>query len=269
METVNTCFVRFFLMTFLFFIGFQGGFAQDTLRIISYNIYHGEAPASHRSPNLAQVTQLIRDYRVDIVALQEVDSMTIRSATIYGDPINYVEQISHKVGLEGYFAKAMDFLDGGYGEGLLVNTALEFTTQQLPNPAGGEPRAAAWAKINLQGKDMWISGTHLCHQFSENRVAQVEAILEKASRLATPVIWMGDLNFSPEDPTYQHIPLRWKDAGKEAADESPTYPSSTSAARIDYIWYASDQFELIDYQVLDVPYSDHYPIYVELKLKPR
>ncbi|NVJ85677.1 MAG: endonuclease/exonuclease/phosphatase family protein [Algoriphagus sp.] len=240
---------------------------ESTLRILSYNIYHGENPNVPGEPNLDSIAQLIIEINPDVVALQEVDSMTERTARIYGKKLNLIEELAKKTGLEGYFSKAMDYSEGGYGEGLLVKKSDEFLSQKLPIPAGGEPRAAAWALSDFEGKSIWIGGTHLCHQFQENRIAQVQALQKFALEKSHPIIWLGDLNFSPEDKEYKYINAAFLDAAFMSQDNSPTYQSTPHEGRIDYVWYTGDDFELIHYEVIPVFYSDHFPVLVELKLK--
>ncbi|MDZ7689934.1 MAG: endonuclease/exonuclease/phosphatase family protein [Balneolaceae bacterium] len=89
--------------------------AQDTLRIMTYNIYHGEDPQSMRKSNLEDIAELIRSVKPDFVALQEVDSLTGRSASLNnGNPQNQVQMLAEMTGMYGYFGKAIDF-DGTAG----------------------------------------------------------------------------------------------------------------------------------------------------------
>jgi len=125
----------------------------------------------------------------------------------------------------------------------------------------------AWVEIEIAGKQIGVGGTHLCHQFEGNRAAQVNAILEFTSKKEIPVIWGGDLNFKPSDPEYSQFPSKWSDAARLSNNNSPTYSSSNDSGRIDYIWFESDQFELVEYQVFQVNYSDHFPVLATFKIK--
>jgi endonuclease/exonuclease/phosphatase family metal-dependent hydrolase len=204
----------------------------------------------------------------EVIALQEIDSMTLRSAKLYGEKLDFMSQMALKTDYLGYFGKAMDFNEGGYGEGLLVKNGSNFHTIPLPNPAGGEPRVIAWVKAELKTmEEFYFGGTHLCHEFEENRIAQLDSILSYADTLDKPVIWVGDLNFAPESPEYQRIPSHWKEAGAISDSTKVTYGTPENGARIDYIWYDSRKFELVEYKVLPLPYSDHYPVWAVLKMK--
>lgn len=263
-------FIKFFLILLL--VGLSNStFAQSSeniIKILSYNIYHGESPFKEGEGNIEQIAALIAELKPDLVAMQEVDSMTTRTARVYGSKVDLVQKLAELTGYSGYFAKAMDYAEGGYGEGVLVKGNGEFETQNLPIPVGGEPRAAAWVTYQLpSGEEITFAGTHLCHQFEENRIAQVEAVSLRAKKEKLPTIWVGDLNFRPDSKAYKSIKGTWKDAGALPTPYSPTYGSLEDGARIDYVWFDSSKFTLVDYQVLNVTHSDHYPVLVTLQLK--
>lgn len=242
--------------------------AQE-IKILTYNILHGERADLPSSPNLPEVANLLVQIQPEVIALQEVDSMTVRSSKLYGEPIDYVYKLSQETGYRGYFGKAMEYDGGGYGEGLLVKKGSNYHTVNLPNPAGGEPRVIAWVKAELKTmEEFYFGATHLCHEFEENRIAQLDSILSHADSLDKPVIWVGDLNFTPDSPEYARIPDYWKEAGAVAGDQQNTYGTAQSGGRIDYIWFDSRKFELVEYKVLnEITISDHYPVWAVLRIK--
>ena len=243
------------------------GSAQE-IKILSYNIFHGESPTIPGMPNFTQVSDLFILMQPEVIALQEVDSLTGRYLAIYPDSVDMIKKFSRETGYRGYFGKAMDYDGGAYGEGLLVKKGSKYHTLKLPNPAGGEPRAMAWVKAELKTlEEFYFGGTHLCHEFPENRQAQLDSILSYAETLDKPVIWAGDLNFEADSEEYRSIPSHWKEAGAEANNLQNTYGKPDAGARIDYIWYDARKFELVEYKVIDVPYSDHYPVWAVLRMK--
>lgn len=257
----------FFFLVAVFLLGSETS-AQE-IKILTYNILHGERADQPAKPNIKEVADLLVQLQPEVIALQEVDSMTQRSAAIYGEPLHYVHNLSLETGYRGYFAKAMDYDGGGYGEGLLVKKGSNYHTQHLPTPAGGEPRAMAWAKAELKSlEEFYFGATHLCHEFEQNRIAQVDSIIAHADSLDLPVIWVGDLNFTPDSPEYARIPAHWKEAGAVSGQLQNTYGTAENGARIDYIWYDSRKLELVEYKVLDqIKFSDHYPVWAILRLK--
>lgn len=256
----------FFILTLVCWSSSQ---AQE-FKVMTFNIFHGEHPFPSSSDttksNFAELINLIIQVQPEVIALQEVDSMTYRSERIFGERVDMMKKLSKETGYRGFFAKAMDYDGGGYGEGLLLKKRVGNTTQKLSFPEGGEPRAVAWAKIELKTEEeLYFGGTHLCHENEINRLAQLKEIIAFADSLDRPTFWAGDLNFAPDADIYDSIPSPWKDAGLEANNDSATY-ASAEGKRIDYIWYDSRFFELVDYQVIKVGFSDHYPVVATLRL---
>jgi endonuclease/exonuclease/phosphatase family metal-dependent hydrolase len=241
--------------------------AQE-IEILTYNILHGERADQPTNSNLEEIANLLVQIQPEVIAMQEVDSMTMRSSALNGEPIDYIHRLSQQTGYRGYFGKAMNYDGGGYGEGILLKKGSKYHTLNLPNPAGGEPRAIAWAKAELKTlEEFYFGATHLCHEFEENRIAQLDSIVAYAESLDKPVIWVGDLNFTQDSPEYQRIPEHWKEAGAVAGNLQNTYGSADNGGRIDYIWYDSRKFELVEYKVLDqIAFSDHYPVWAVLRL---
>lgn len=256
-----------FLVLFAILVSIGSGNAQE-IKILTYNIYHGENPTKPGTPTFQQISDLFVLLQPEVIALQEVDSLTGRHLALYPDSVDMIKKLVQETGYRGYFGKAMNYDGGGYGEGLLVKKGSKYHTLPLPSPAGGEPRAMAWVKAELKTlEEVYFGGTHLCHEFVENRQAQLDSIISYAETLDKPVIWAGDLNFEADSEEYRSIPSHWKEAGAEAGNLQNTYGKPEEGARIDYIWYDSRKFELVEYKVIDVPYSDHYPVWAVLRLK--
>ncbi|WP_111670408.1 endonuclease/exonuclease/phosphatase family protein [Algoriphagus litoralis] len=242
--------------------------AQE-IKILTYNILHGERADKPSTPNFPELANLLIQIQPEVIGLQEVDSMTGRSATLYGERFDFIRNLTRETGYKGYFGRAMEYDSGAYGEGLLVKKGAKYHTLNLPNPAGGEPRAMAWVRAELKTlEEFYFGSTHLCHEFEANRIAQLDSILSYADSLDRPAIWVGDLNFTPDSPEYQRIPEHWKEAGAMAGDLQNTYGTPETGARIDYIWYDSRKFELVEYKVLThIKLSDHYPVWAVLRMK--
>ena len=163
----------------------------------------------------------------------------------------------------------MEFEEGAYGNGILNKKSKGYHTLPLPSPAGGEPRAVVWSQVELKTlEEIFVGNTHLDHQSEENRIAQVDSLFSYADSLSRPAFIVGDFNFEEGSEAYARIPAHWKDAGKEAGNREPTYPGE-EAKRIDYLFYDSTYFQLVSYQVVQLPYSNHYAIWVTLDMIKR
>lgn len=239
---------------------------------MTYNIYHGENPSKPGTSNLEDIADLIQEIQPDFVALQEVDSLTGRSASLNdGVPQNLVRELADMTGMYGYFGKAIDFDGGGYGEGILSREPVQVRKVMLPIPKGGEDLAMLIAESKLpNGNRFLFAGTHLCHQFDENRVAQVEKINEVFSDTGQPSVLAGDLNFVPGSVPYQTVENLWVDIAKRSGSVEPTISYENPSRRIDYMFALQkslNQIEIIDIDVLNVGYSDHMPIVATIRIQ--
>uniref|UniRef100_UPI0019530D33 endonuclease/exonuclease/phosphatase family protein n=2 Tax=Pseudomonadati TaxID=3379134 RepID=UPI0019530D33 len=64
-----------FLLLFCF-----GLLQAQEIKVLTYNIYHGEKNYERGKSNLEAIAAVINEYKPDFVAMQEVDSMTVRTA---------------------------------------------------------------------------------------------------------------------------------------------------------------------------------------------
>ena len=267
----------FRITTLLFVVGMAGGVAtpvhaQDTLTVMSYNIYHGEQAYAEGKGNLEDVAALINEIQPDFVALQEMDEGTGRSAALNnGKPFSLIDSLASLTNMTGYFGKAIDFDGGGYGEGLLSKEPLASQKVMLPRPGGGEKRAVLYVKAKTpSGQPYIFAGTHLGHQYEENRVAQAKAINSYFEDKDWPIMMGGDFNFTPGSVPYTIIQKQWIDAAVEFGGQpEPTYSFESPRKRIDYLFLSSSSnWKVIDFQTVKVNYSDHLPIVAKVIVHP-
>lgn len=242
--------------------------AQQQLKILSYNIYHGEQGYKKGEPSIDDIAHLINEVKPDLVAFQEIDSLTGRSGRLYSKRINLIEELAAKTKMYGFFGKAMDYDSGGYGEGLLSRKPSSAAVQVLPNPAGGEPRSLIYITYPLKNnKQLVFAGTHLCHQYTANKIAQVQTINRVLSEKKQPVILCGDFNFISTDEPYTLLTPSWLDAAAVKGNEEFTCPSDKPEGRIDYVWLKKNiAWKVIEAKVLPYIYSDHKPVLVTVEI---
>ena len=70
-----------------------------------------------------ELADLIVIRQPEVIALQEVDIITLRPATIYGEKVDLIRTLSRKTCYHGYIAKAIEYDSGAYGTGVLVKKA--------------------------------------------------------------------------------------------------------------------------------------------------
>lgn len=259
--------MRLFLAAFLLSASISS-FSQARIKVLTYNIFHGELAYEPGKPNLDSVAALIRRVQPDFVACQEVDSATGRSASLYGKRTDLIKELAGKTGMYGYFGKAMDYDSGGYGEGLLSKNPLHAQVALLPSPAGGEPRSLIYANTRLMnGQNIIIGGTHLCHEHKENRLAQAESINNIYRGLLVPSIVCGDFNFENSEPPYQVMMQYWKDAAGLRLNPQNTFSSKEPKKRIDYAFVTKrGNWKVVNMETVPVTYSDHLPVLITFEL---
>jgi len=124
---------------------------------------------------------------------------------------------------------------------------------------------------NLRDKKTWqgIRGILGKYKRSTNtRVDQMLRVKEHISNTAHPVIVCGDFNDTPVSYIYEQMSVGLIDHFKEAGRGwGATYNGSIPMLRIDYIFTDQEDFAVYEHGILQEEYSDHYPVYSQLKLK--
>ena len=239
------------------------------IKVMTYNIFHGELSNVPGQSNIKEIADIINQYKPDFVALQEVDSMTDRSALFNnGVRQNLVEELAGQNGMFGFFGKAIDYSNGAYGEGILPRFPTNATNVILPIPKGGEKRALLGAEHTFpNGQKILFAGTHLCHQFEENSLAQTESICKILYNSELPVILGGDFNFTPDSESYKLIRTCINDAADMKGNPQNTITADNPETRIDYIFVSKNHnCKNREVKVIRSEASDHLPFLVTLEI---
>lgn len=161
----------------------------DTLRIMTYNIFHGETTAGKIDMDL--FAEIIQAENPDLVALQEVDVNCRRSGSI-----DQVKELADRTDMQGYFCKFIDYQGGEYGSAILSRLPVEtFSTWPMYNN-GGEQRAFGVIKVQLEGgRSVYFNSSHLSNR-SHERASQISEIIDYYNKQLNrqPLIVCGDLN---------------------------------------------------------------------------
>lgn len=189
------------------------------LGVASYNIHHGEG--TDGKFDYYRLAKQLERWQPDVIALQEVDSMTTRSGKTYA--LGALAEITRYYET---FCPAMDYQGGKYGIGLLSRQKpLKVKSYALPGKE--EPRRLVVAEF----KDYAVACTHLSLN-AEERMASLPVILEAARSTDKPFILAGDWNDTPDSP---FIKAMAKEFDFCSSTQQATYPSDTPKDCIDYI----------------------------------
>lgn len=233
------------------------------VNVMTYNIHHANPPTQKEGfIDLDTIAQTIRKTGAELVALQELDSMTVRSGKQF-----QLKVLAEKLGMHYYYGKAIPYQGGGYGVGILSRYPVsDMRTVKLPNVEGfkGEDRVLALVKVTLPGNGtVYFGSTHLDVKLEENRVLQAKEIAAIACKLQAPVIIGGDFNSTDDKAPMKELLGCLTDASRLKA---PTIPVLKPRRRIDYILYKGD-FEVREEEVLtaDNYGSDHLAFRAKLQ----
>ncbi len=228
---------------------------ERTVRIMSYNIHHGQG--MDNKMDVERIGKLIIDVHPEVIGLQEVDSMVNRSGNI-----DILQQLSVQTGMYATFGYSILFDGGKYGNGMLTREKPR-SVQKIALPGAGEARSALLVELD---KYMVIS-THLSLDEAE-RVESVKMITEWAKSYSKPLFLIGDLNATPDSPPLEILKKEWQILSNP---KQPTSPSVNPGSTIDYVLgyvangqtYTKYNAQVIDEQVA----SDHSPLFVDVRLK--
>lgn len=241
------------------------------LRLMTYNVHGCSGMDGRVSPR--RVARVIRAASPDIVALQEVDLGRRRSRAE-----DQAQIIAHELNLQLVFCPALTRGEEHYGHALLSRWPIELVKRaRLPHdPAGWwqEPRAAMWARVEVEGRHVNVITTHLGLGVRE-RFLQIQALFGPdwigGISPEEPVILCGDFNALPGSRPYRHARQRMRDVqlGVDGARPRPTFSSTQPLLRLDHI-FISSHFELMATQVartdLTRVASDHLPLLADLQV---
>ena len=220
------------------------------LQVMSYNVRH--CAGMDLVVDYDRTASVIVQQQPDVVALQELDSMTGRSG--HRDQL---DELASRTGYHPIFGAAIDFDGGQYGVGILSHE-IPLSIRRIPLP-GEEPRVLLVVEL----EDYVIACTHLDLDEAQ-RLASVPLIVEEAQQWQKPFLLVGDWNDTPDSELLevmtQHFTVL---SGDEA-----TYPADEPTECIDYVAVFDGRAKAIESHVIDEPAaSDHRPLVVRVMLR--
>jgi endonuclease/exonuclease/phosphatase family metal-dependent hydrolase len=266
-----------------------------TLRVMTYNIKHGQTNASCTQPprvpgqdpfpdcnlDLQASIAVMRAHNPDIVGVQEVDRFWARSG--------YVDEpaaIAAGLGMEhSCYAANLDHpadthssIPHQYGTVVVSRfPILDCSNTLLPRTGNNEQRGLTRATINVRGVPLQMYNTHL-HTTAADRLMQTAVIGERIDAApAGSKVLVGDFNARPTAAEMTPVFARFVDAwtaGVATPDNpngytSPARLTGAPTSRIDYVFVSSRVTVSSAYVPIDAATrlaSDHYPVVADIAL---
>ena len=248
------------------------GAEPEKLRVLTYNIHHGEGVDGELDLN--RIAKVIRTESPDLVALQEVDQGTRRTNRI--DEPNELSRMTH---MQVVFQKNIDYEGGGYGNVVLsklpVKSHTDVKLPSLKNPEPVEQREQRGALVvevqTTSGTSVLFASTHLdCRRQDTERFESAKVINDWFQRNAVgrPALLAGDMNATCDSRVLTKFDESWT---RERTEEMPTVPAKTPRRQIDYILHRpADRWRTVEVRVLDEAVaSDHRAYFAILELMPQ
>ncbi len=234
------------------------------LRVLSYNIHHGEGIDGR--VDLERIAGAIVSARADLVALQEVDCEVSRSGSI-----DQPAELARLTGMHVAFGGNIELQGGRYGNAVLSrHPIMEHENHLLPRFDDGEQRGVLVAKTKIPGvgETLLFLATHFDHRSGDGeRVASARAInkLIPGDQIA---LLAGDLNDDAASATLSLLETVWS---RTNHDLIATVPVDHPTRQIDFVLYRpGDRWRVVKTRTLEEAVaSDHRAILAELSLRPK
>lgn len=228
---------------------FQVHAQSNRLRILSYNVRN--AKGMDGQVNYDRVASVIKEASPTVVALQELDSATVRSG---GKDV--LKEIAGRVGMEYSFGASIDFNGGKYGIGILSQEK-PLHLIRIPLPGKEEKRSLLIAEFH----DYFFCCTHFSLT-PEDQVRSAKIINEQIDRFDKPVYLAGDFNSMPDAESIRILSDKWH----LLSGKTFTFPSDKPDRCIDYIFTLQKRMKSLQVKIIpEAMASDHRPVFVEVR----
>lgn len=248
---IITIMYKYILLSLIAAMIFGSTNAQShQLRVLTYNVRN--AKGLDEATNYRRIADILQTSKADVIALQELDSVTYRSKQV-----DVLQKLSELTGMFAVYAPAIDYNGGKYGVGVLSKEKpLSFRYLSLP---GREEKRVL---LVVEFERYVFLCTHLSLT-EEDRINTVNIINQETIAFKKPVLLAGDLNDHPNSSFMQSLQQQWT----LLSGTGYSFPANKPERCIDYILTRkNDPFKVKSAIVMDEPVaSDHRPVLVELE----
>ncbi|HHV96635.1 MAG TPA: hypothetical protein GXX37_09230 [Clostridiaceae bacterium] len=236
------------------------------LKIMTYNVCSGRNFNNNKVINICDAGEVIRKYSPDVVGLNEVRGL----GNVEKFFTDQAKTLGEMLGYYYYFAKAIDFEDGPYGNALLSRfPILHAETHLIEDPpvkhedAYYETRCVLKALLDVkEGLNVYVSHYGLANSEKVNALRKTIELIKCDKK---PIVFMGDLNMEPSDERLVPIYEILNDTAAISKDELLTFPSHAPDRKIDYI-FVSKNIKILSAEAPAETTSDHRPYIAEIEL---
>jgi len=266
------------------FVNISGPAKGDMdLRVMSYNLGNGYGMRDQDVKKQRKKAKIFQNYlggldKLDVICLQEA-SHYVKTIFSHQFPDYKLVELKEKAAI---MYTRYPVVDSGVVEfGTITNSCIY---ADLKTPSGvirvynthlqsnsiGDEAADVLENEQFDESKAWSSVLNILNKYraaTKKRATQARKIKIHASTSPHPVMIVGDINDPPTSYTYNTLSEGMTDAfHKRGSGIGTTYGGSIPMLRIDYI-LTDPQLEILKYQCKKERFSDHYPIFGEVKVK--
>ena len=237
---------------FLFPIAGQCGGLSDSLTIMTYNVRN--CKGLDEKIDYPRVATVISKIKPDFVALQELDSASVRSSrkVVLSELAAYTDMIPT-------YRASINFQGGKYGIGMLT-LEKPVSVESFSLPGREELRSL----LVVETSKYVVCCTHFSLTATD-RMASVAIIDSVTAKYNKPVFLAGDFNMSPNSQEMNALFRNWELLSNAS---QPTFPADQPNECIDFIFRRKNMKAVVAVQKAEVVKeplaSDHRPVYVDL-----
>ena len=239
----------------------------EDVKVMSYNILTW--PSQDR---IEQIAAIILDYAPDVIGMQEAQPNSIAALEkLIGNTYAYVTLERDKASAEStpiwYNKNKYNLIESGSGW-------LSETPSTMSKLSSSE-YYRVYVYVVLENKETGARfvhvNTHL--DFTKAQQAQVSILLEQTAHLSyLPLFYTADWNFTTGETPYNMVQAAgYMDASIMTDDTMSGATLIGSVSEIDFCFTSAlntsvDSYRVVNEHIFSETSSDHYPIYVELKI---
>lgn len=268
--------------------------AEHSIRVMTYNVHNFKAFGENNTqPVRSQIFDVVKDQNPDIICFQEFFT---RAKGAY----NTIDSLKKLLNIEHYYF--LPVLKNEYESyGLAIFSRYPIKNTGIINfDSSLSENSSIYADVEVKGKLLRIYNAHFQSISFEKqdydyldqvkamktdvqpskrilkmlksaflkRSAQVDLMKLEMAKCKTPYLIAGDFNDTPASYAVTQITKGLNNAFiKQGSGWGKTYNGKFPNFQIDYIATTKD-LEVINYHITEAKLSDHFPVRVDLKLKP-
>ena len=229
---------------------------DNSIRILSYNVRNGKG--MDNITDYQRVADVINRIAPDVVAVQELDSVTQRNNGVYS-----LGELAQRTLMHATYAGSIDYQGGKYGIGMLSKEK-PISYKRVPLPGREEKRSL----LLVEFADYVVCCTHFSLT-EEDQQASVELLVTALEGIRKPVFLAGDMNSEYDSQVQAAMRKNFTTLNNP---KQFTFPSDKPKECIDFIYQLNNgkSCTVLNRQVIAEPVaSDHLPLFVDIRFSAK